>query len=131
MTSNPRSPSGDEAAVEGRVRITAQSALDQDRAPVPPAIEPRSVYLRSLMRSQLRLALACLVAFVGLLLLFVAVLDEFHELSEILVLGVPLRWLLLGFGVYPLIITTAVIYVRSSRRNEAAYRELLRLEQAE
>ena len=83
------------------------------------------------MRSQLRLALACLVAFVGLLLLFVVVLDEFHELSEILVLGVPLRWLLLGFGVYPLIITTAVIYVRSSRRNEAAYRELLRSERAE
>lgn len=111
-----------------RVRVTAQSALDADRAPQPAAVDPRSAYLRSLMRSQLRLALYCLAAFVGLLAAFIATIAYFHELGEIHLLGIPLSWWLLGFGIYPLIVTTAVIYVRAARRNETTFRQLIELE---
>lgn len=111
-----------------RVRVTAQSALNAERGPLPPAIDPRAVYLRTLMRSQLRLALACLAAFIGLLVVFVLGLEYFHELTALQLWGVPVSWLLLGLGVYPLILTTAIIFVRSARRNEAAYRDLVRSE---
>ena len=114
-----------------RVRVTAQSPLQQSSANEPTAIEARSVYVRSLMRSQLTLALYCLAGFLGLLLLFVLVLNSFGELGQLRIWGVPLSWLLLGFGVYPLIVTTALLYARSAKRNEATYRQLLRLEQAD
>lgn len=114
-----------------RVRITAQTGLEQDRRPTPTATDVGSAYVRSLMRSQLKLALYCVTAFLGLLGLFVVGLNYFPELGEVRIVGVPLNWLLLGFGVYPLIVTTAVIYSRSARRNEAAYRALVRLEQAD
>ena len=94
-------------------------------------MDPRSVYVRSLMRSQLKLAMYCVGAFLGLLLLFIFGLSYFREFGEARIVGVPLSWLLLGFGVYPLIVTTAWIYTRSARRNEAAYRQLLELEQAD
>ena len=114
-----------------RVRVTAQSALEHDHTMASTLVDPRSVYVRSLMRSQLKLALYCVGAFLGLLLVFIIGLNYFPEFSRFRLLGVPVSWLLLGFGVYPLIVTTAVIYTRSARRNEAAYRELLDFEQAD
>ena len=94
-------------------------------------VDPRTVYVRSLMRSQLKLALYCVGAFLGRLSVFIVGLNYFPEFGRLRLLGVPVSWLLLGFGVYPLIVTTAIIYSRSARRNESAYRELLAFEQAE
>lgn len=113
-----------------RVRVTAQSALEREPGSEATTVDARSVYVRALMRSQLTLALYCIGAFIGLLVVFIVGLNYFPELERVTLVGVPLNWLLLGFGVYPLIVTTAMIYTRSARRNESAYRELLALEQA-
>lgn len=109
-----------------RVRISAQSSLDRARQALPEPVDPRAVYVRSLMRSQLRLALLCLAGFLGILTFCTVGLRFLPTFDSLRILGVPLSWWLLGFGPYPLILATAVIYARSARRNESAYRELFR-----
>ena len=92
--------------------IDAQSALGE-------------VYMRSLIRSQLRLALGnlvILVATVGALpLLFVLV----PWLRHGRILGVPLAWLLLGVGCYPVILWLGLRFVRRAERNERAFQDLV------
>jgi hypothetical protein len=56
--------------------------------------------------------------------LFVVAIAVVPELDSTFVLGVPLSWLLLGVGVYPLAITVGGLYVRAASRNEARYRSL-------
>ena len=83
------------------------------------------VYMRSLMRIQLRLALAV----VGLLALTVGSLPLVFRLSpgvrHLHVLGVPLPWLLLGAGVYPVILALAAFYVRRAERIEADFTDMV------
>jgi hypothetical protein len=52
------------------------------------------------------------------------VLGVLPELDAIVIAGVPLSWLLLGFGVYPLIVLVGALFVRVAGRNEARYRSL-------
>ena len=82
------------------------------------------VYMRSLVRSQLRLAVVVLT----ILGLFVAVLPlAFHfapSLAEIEVMGIPVPWLVLGFVVYPAFVSMGWVYVRHAERNEARFAEL-------
>ncbi len=85
----------------------------------------QSVYVRSLIRSQLRLALICAAGFVLATLVFVGVIAFAPALDGAFVAGVPVSWLLLGFGVYPLAISVAALYVRAATRNEARYRSLV------
>ena len=112
-----------------RVRITAPAAGRPRRTTVAREIDAQSavgeVYMRSLMRSQLRLALgllAVLMSTVGLLpLLFVLV----PWLQHGRVHGVPVAWLVLGLGCYPVIIALGVAYVRRAERNERAFHDLV------
>lgn len=112
-----------------RVRVTAPTAGRPRRTTVAREIDAQSavgeVYMRSLVRSQLRLALglfAVLVLTVGALpLLFVLV----PWLQHGRVLGVPLAWVLLGAGCYPVIIGLAVVYVHRAERNERAFQDLV------
>lgn len=111
-----------------RVRVTAP------RAGVPGQVistqglsEPSDIdaeYVRSLIRSQLRLAIVCAVGFVLLLAAYALMFTLAPELDTVHLWGVPLSWLLLGFGVYPIVLAFAVIYVRAATRNEARYRSL-------
>ncbi|MEU5252643.1 hypothetical protein [Streptomyces longwoodensis] len=74
-------------------------------------------YVRSLMRSQLRAALAgfaVLVLLVGPLPLLFAALPDARRL----------QWALLGFGLYPPLVLLARWYVRRAERNE---RDFVRL----
>jgi hypothetical protein len=87
-------------------------------------VDVDTVYVRSLVRSQLRLAVACAIGFAVLLAGFAASFVVVPDLGLLVVVGVPVSWLMLGFGVYPLVIAIAVIYVRASGRNEARYRSL-------
>ena len=64
-------------------------------------IDIDTVYVRSLVRSQLRLAIACAAGFVMLLVGFAASFVLVPDLGSLLVLGVPVSWLMLGFGVTP------------------------------
>ena len=83
-----------------------------------------AVYVRSLIRSQLRLAIVCAVGFVVATAVFAIGVALLPAIDEALVAGVPVSWLLLGLGVYPLALTVAALYVRSATRNEARYRAL-------
>lgn len=83
-----------------------------------------AVYVRSLIRSQLRLAIVCAVGFVVATTVFAIGVALLPAIDEALIAGVPVSWLLLGLGVYPLAITVAALYVRAATRNEARYRSL-------
>ncbi|MEU4409405.1 hypothetical protein AB0F88_33255 [Streptosporangium sp. NPDC023963] len=83
------------------------------------------VYMRSLVRTQFRLALfvctvlGCVVA--GLPLMFMLV----PELRAVHLLGIPLPWAVLGGLIYPAFVIGAWLYVRQAERNERHFAELV------
>ena len=118
-----------EGARPARVRVTGRSR----RAPRPRSVvseidaqtELGEVYVRSLVRSQLRLALgitALLALTVGLLPVLFAGSETLRRTT---VLGVPLPWWLLGAMVYPYLVLLARVYVVRAERNERAFRDLV------
>ncbi|MEU0086249.1 hypothetical protein [Streptomyces sp. NPDC006274] len=84
------------------------------------------VYLRSLMRAQLRLGLAVagtLAAVLGgLPLLFLAVPDLRNGTAA----GIPTSWLIIAVAVHPVILTLAYICVRHAGRNERDFTDMER-----
>ncbi|MFC5997518.1 DUF485 domain-containing protein [Quadrisphaera sp. GCM10027208] len=83
------------------------------------------VFMRSLVRTQRRLALATLAAFaltVGALPLLFAVAPALRTAQ---VLGVPVPWLLLGLLVYPFVAVVAWAYVRAAERAERDFTDLV------
>ena len=124
----PKTPAGPPE----RVRVTAPRAGGHAAAarPAPrntvdaPTSDIAGVYVRSLIRSQLRLGIVFAVGFAAATVMFVLAIAFVPELDTTFVAGVPLSWLLLGAGVYPLAITVAGLYVRAASRNEARYRSL-------
>lgn len=83
------------------------------------------VYLGSLLREQLGLAMRVL----GVLALTVGSLPLlfhlFPDLAEVDVAGLPLAWLLLGVLVYPWLIFLGLWFVRRVERNERDFAVLL------
>ena len=108
---SPRTTAGRPRRVVVIEEIDAQTAVGE-------------VYLRSLMRSQLRLAVGVLsllaVTLGGLPLLFATA----PQTRQWELLGVPLPWLALGLLVYPALIGTGWWYVRQAERTEARFAEL-------
>jgi hypothetical protein len=124
----PREPSG-----PGR-RVTVSSPRTRAARPAPRGEVARDldeqtqlgeVYIASLVRAQLRLALTvcsvfgCLLG--GLPLLF-ALQPAFRDLR---MLGVPLAWLVLGVVVYPALLAGAWFYVRQAEHNERDFVDLV------
>jgi len=64
------------------------------------------------------------VGFASATALFVLAIALAPEFDTTFVFGVPLSWLLLGAGVYPLAITVGALYLRAATRNESRYRSL-------
>lgn len=89
------------------------------REPVPSQVD--EVYVRSLIRSQLRLAVVVASGFLISLAAFAITLRLIPSLEAVLWLGVPVAWLLLAFGVYPMILLSAWLFVRAAARNESRY----------
>jgi hypothetical protein len=108
---SPRTTAGRPRRVVVTEEIDAQTALGE-------------VYLRSLMRSQLRLAVGVLglvgVTLGGLPLLF-ATTPESRRWD---LLGIPFPWLALGVFVYPALIGAGWWYVRQAERTETRFAEL-------
>ncbi|MCL2543355.1 MAG: DUF485 domain-containing protein [Nocardioidaceae bacterium] len=112
-----------------RVRVTGPRRGRSRRSTVVAEIDAQTVvgdiYIRSLMRGQLRLALAVtavlLVAVASLPLVF----ERWPGFAAHRLLGVPLVWLLPGVACYPLLIALAWVYVRRAERNERAFGELV------
>ena len=114
-----------------RVRVTSPrtGAARAQRVPAAQEIDAQTllgeVYMSSLLRSQLRLALLALTTvavFVGGIPL---VFWLFPDLSTVEVLAVPLPWLLLAFAVYPFLLAIGWLYVRAAERNERAFTDVL------
>ena len=83
------------------------------------------MYLRSLLRTQLRLGLTVLLV---LAVLVGGLPLAFWLLPEVMstrVLGMPLAWGLLGFVVYPVLVLLGWWYVRAAERNEAAFTDVV------
>jgi hypothetical protein len=81
--------------------------------------------MRSLMRTQLRLALSIVLlvaATLGMLPVLFALVPASRTAT---VLGVRLPWLLLGFVVYPYLVAVGWLYVRRAERNEQAFSDLV------
>ncbi|MFG3475371.1 hypothetical protein ACGF3K_08875 [Streptomyces sp. NPDC047980] len=112
VTGVPRGARGRPGHAPARSEISEQTTLG-------------TVYVRSLMRSQLRAALyalgtlALLVGTLPLLFAFpVAVLGSFSSPE-------PYVWVVLGVGVYPLMWLIARWYVRRAERNEEDFTGLV------
>ena len=114
--------------VPARVRVTSPWTERPRLRPRPTATseidalsEVGEIYVRTLLRAQLRLALSTLVALaltIGILpLLFMLVpfLTSHH------LLGMPVAWGILAFGCYPVLVLLAWRYVRRAERNERAF----------
>lgn len=128
----PTAAPDSEPARPARVRVTAPRPGEPIAAPAEhPSIErsdTATVYVRSLIRSQLRLAIVCATGFVVSLGMLWLVLAAAPALDGVLLLGAPVSWLLLGFGAYPAILAFALIFIVTSTRNEAGFRSLVSAE---
>jgi len=106
------------SAAPRRRRVSAVSEIDAQT-------DLGAVYMSSLLRSQLRLALSVvsvLVALVaGLPLLFALA----PGLVDVELLGLPLPWLLLAVAVYPFLLLLGWLYVRAAERNERDFAEMV------
>lgn len=111
-----------------RVRVTAPRRDDRDAERRPPTAsgvgDPAALYVRTLIRSQRRLAIVCAVAFIVVLVVVPVVFVLVPTLDDATVGGVPVSWVVLGAGFFPVLITIAALYVRTASRNEARYRSL-------
>lgn len=123
MTPDPRPPQ--------RVRVTASTAGRVSRPatrgfalPGRVADEAEAVFSRGLVRAQLRLALGCVSAFVVVAVVLTGVIAALPTLGDPVLWAVPLSWLLHAYGLYPVILVFALIYVRAAARNERRYRQL-------
>jgi hypothetical protein len=102
-----------------RPRSVRSSAADID------ALTPLGeVYVKSLMRAQLRLA-AYVVLLLSATLGMLPVAFRVLPVSRVHLLGVPLPWLLLGVAVYPWLLWLAWWYVRRAEHNETAFEDLV------
>jgi hypothetical protein len=83
------------------------------------------VYMRSLLREQLRLALGVLTVLMLTIGLLPFAFYLAPGLSDVHLLGMPLGWLLLGVVVYPVLVALGWVYVRRAERNERDFAEIL------
>lgn len=122
-------PDQPEAPRPPRVRVTAPQRVARPRRGTDAEIDDQSqigeIYMRSLIRAQLRLAVSVL----GVLALTVGALPlafrHLPDLFDVNLFGVPLSWVFLGFLVYPWLALLAWWYVRSAERNERAFAEVV------
>ncbi|HEY6793547.1 MAG TPA: hypothetical protein VI248_02570 [Kineosporiaceae bacterium] len=115
-----------------RIRVTAPRTAAR---PLAGSLSPRreideqtgvgEVYMRSLVRAQLRLGLSVLamvsIALGSLPLIFT--LDP--RLGATRVLSVPLPWLIVGVSIYPLLLAAAWWHVHAAERAERDFTEIV------
>lgn len=130
LPSQPVPPAPPPAA--GRVRVVAprsQARSIRASTSVSQEVAEQSavgeVMVRSLIRSQLRLALVVSAGFMASLLICWMAVRWVPAFADWRILGIPAPWLMLGVGVYPIIGASAWLYVRAATRNENQYRDLV------
>ena len=112
-----------------RVRVTGPRTGRPRRASIASEIDAQSpvgeIYMRSLMRTQLRLALGVVLVLAATVGALPVLFELSPEVRHARLVGVPVTWLVLGFGVYPVLIALAWFYVRRAERNEAAFHDMV------
>ena len=83
------------------------------------------VYMRSLIRSQLRLAFVVLFTLILSVGILPIVFIVFDSVTLYRVGGIPLPWWLLGFAVYPFLLVLGWLYTRQAERAERDFAELV------
>lgn len=84
-----------------------------------------AIYMGSLMRDQLLLALRILLVLVVSVASLPLVFHLWPGLAGVRVVGVPLAWLLLGVLVYPWLIVLGWVYVRRAEAHERDFADLV------
>jgi len=120
-----------------RVRVTAPRSVKTGSSALPAvrsAADSREaaeesdagqVFVRSLIRSQLRLGVVVAAGFLLILIAFPLMLGLVPGLAESTIMGLPFDWVLLGAGIYPVVGLSAWLYIRTASRNESRYRDLV------
>ncbi|MDR7081417.1 hypothetical protein J2X01_000694 [Arthrobacter ginsengisoli] len=119
-----------------RVRVTAPRSITPGITGLPAArsaadlreaaeeSDAGQVFIRSLIRTQLRLGIVVAAGFLLILAAFPLMLGLVPGLAESTIAGLPFDWVMLGAGIYPVVGLSAWLYVRTATRNEARYRDL-------
>jgi len=115
----------------GRVRITSPltTASPHVRRTVQQEIDESTgigeVYVRSLVRSQLRAALTVITTLILTLGALPIVFWLLPDLRELTFLGVPLPWIILAVAVYPGLFLLGWLYVRQADKSERDFAALV------
>ncbi len=109
---SPRTGAGRTRPTEVHRQIDAQTGLGE-------------VYMRSLVRAQLRLAAGVLGLVVAPLTALPLVFTAVPTVRELQLFGVPLPWLALGLFVYPVIVVAGWWYARRAERTEREFADLV------
>lgn len=120
VTPNSATPNGtaaNSAALNGGRSAAASREAEEET-------DAGQLFVRSLIRSQLRLGLVVALGFLLIMLAFPLMLGLVPGLADSTIAGLPFDWVLLGAGIYPVIGLSAWLYVRTAARNEARYRDL-------
>jgi len=83
------------------------------------------VYMRSLLRSQLRNAAVVLAFILVCLASLPAIFAALPATAHFRLLGLPLPWLVLGVMVYPVLLAASAWYVRAAERTERDFADLV------
>jgi hypothetical protein len=131
VSTNPSRPDEGAARNGQRVRVTSpRTSASRTRAvSIASEIDEQTrlgeVYITSLMRSQLRLAIGVL----GVVALTLGALPLLFwlvpEIGTLDLLGIPVPWLLLTVVAFVEVIVLGRLYVRQAERNEDNFSDLL------
>jgi hypothetical protein len=127
-----RGPARLSRGTPARIRVTSPrmtATASVRRRPTISEIDEQTrigeVYMRSLLRTQLRLGLsvvAVLTLALGTLPLAFAVVPH---IGSVRVLTLPLPWLLVGVSIYPLLYAIAIWHVRAAEKAERDFTALV------
>ena len=95
------------------------------RVEVQEQTEIGAAMVRGLVRAQLGLAVRLALVAGCVLGAIPAVAFLFPALSEVVVLGIRLPWLVLGALVYPVLLVIGWVYIRMAERNEQDFTDLV------
>ena len=111
-----------------RVRVTGprrrRAAATRSRE-IDAGTRVGAIYMGSLLREQLRLALRVLAILFGTVGAIPLLFHLAPGLAGVHVFGVPLAWLLLGVLVYPFLLVLGWRYIRRAEDNERDFTELV------
>jgi hypothetical protein len=114
-----------------RVRVTGppRRRADVVRSPGTREIDAETalgeVFMRSLLREQLMLAIRVLVALALTLGLVPVAFHLFPQLGDVMVGPMPLAWLLLGVLTYPWLLMLGWFYLRRAEGHERDFADLV------